>query len=136
MRVGKIRLYRIILFYCILGYLWITLSFFLHTNNHYSFCVIKRLIGYACPGCGTTRSMLALFSGDISKAFYFNPLGVFFGLALILFPLWMLYDFILKKESFLICYQWFESKLKKHISIFFILVLMILNWMWNIQKDI
>ena len=130
------RLYRNMIFLCCLGYLWITLSFLMEDHHTSSVCVIKHVTGYPCPGCGTTRSLTAFFSADISKAMYFNPLGIVFGLVILIFPPWILYDLIQKKQSFMTAYHRLESKLKKPILILFILVLMILNWIWNLQKDI
>lgn len=35
-------------------------------------CAFNYLTGYLCPGCGSTRMLKALLSGDIIKAFYYN----------------------------------------------------------------
>jgi hypothetical protein len=40
-----------------------------------SFCPFKVLTGLPCPGCGLTRSSVALLHGDLSTAVYFHPLG-------------------------------------------------------------
>ncbi len=37
-------------------------------------CVFRRVTGLPCPSCGMTRSYLALFSGDIGRAFFMHPL--------------------------------------------------------------
>ncbi len=37
-------------------------------------CIINRLTGLYCPGCGNTRAATALFHLDIKKAFQCNPL--------------------------------------------------------------
>lgn len=37
-------------------------------------CVFRRITGLPCPSCGMTRAYLALFSGDIGKAFFMHPL--------------------------------------------------------------
>lgn len=37
-------------------------------------CPIKSILGFPCPGCGTTRSYLALLKMDLNEAFYYNPL--------------------------------------------------------------
>lgn len=46
-------------------------------------CLLKRFSGWDCPGCGLTRSFMALPKGHIGEAFHFNwagPIlyGVFF----------------------------------------------------------
>lgn len=43
--------------------------FFLKTG-----CPIKSILGFPCPGCGITRSYLALLKMDLNEAFYYNPL--------------------------------------------------------------
>jgi len=57
-------------------------------------CPLFSTTGFACPGCGMTRGMHALFQGDFIKALDFNaliPLFVlaftYFGIAMILITL-------------------------------------------------
>jgi hypothetical protein len=38
-------------------------------------CVFARLFHTPCPGCGSTRAVLALLSGDLHGVFLYNPLG-------------------------------------------------------------
>lgn len=38
-------------------------------------CAFAQTTGHPCPGCGTTRSALALLHGDVLGAFRWNPLG-------------------------------------------------------------
>ncbi len=40
-------------------------------------CMSHRLFGFPCPGCGLTRSTLAMVRGDLPAAFAFNPAGPF-----------------------------------------------------------
>lgn len=37
-------------------------------------CMIKQIIGYPCPGCGLTRSVISLLKLDFAKSFYYQPL--------------------------------------------------------------
>jgi len=39
-------------------------------------CYLKATLGIPCPGCGLTRSYLALFKGDFYGAFYYHPLFI------------------------------------------------------------
>ena len=36
-------------------------------------CAIHTLTGLYCPGCGTTRMLHLLLTGDIARAFFMNP---------------------------------------------------------------
>jgi hypothetical protein len=40
-------------------------------------CGFARLFHTPCPGCGSTRAMLALFEGDVHGMLRFNPLAPF-----------------------------------------------------------
>lgn len=63
---------------------WILLVFFIllffvlrGLSNRYAFfsmpCVYYELLGMYCPGCGGTRSMLALLSGNLGKSILYHP---------------------------------------------------------------
>jgi hypothetical protein len=40
-----------------------------------SFCPLKRLTGFPCPTCGSTRAFLSLARGNFATAWTFNPLA-------------------------------------------------------------
>lgn len=40
-----------------------------------AWCVLKRLSGMSCPGCGLTRSFCAMARGDVAAAFGFHLAG-------------------------------------------------------------
>lgn len=40
-------------------------------------CMLHRLTGWHCPGCGATRALHALLHGDLPQALAFNPVFVF-----------------------------------------------------------
>jgi len=40
-------------------------------------CPFRRFVGLPCPGCGSTRAVLALLQGDVAAALALNPLAVF-----------------------------------------------------------
>lgn len=52
-------------------------------------CPIYRVTGILCPTCGVTRAWLALFRGDVGKAFQYHAL----------FPLIPLFLFLLSHRS-------------------------------------
>ena len=44
------------------------------TSAIYPRCMFNGFTGWLCPGCGGTRALHALTSGDIARAFLLNPL--------------------------------------------------------------
>lgn len=40
-------------------------------------CLILRLTGWYCPGCGGTRAFLALLKGDIPASLYYHPVVLY-----------------------------------------------------------
>jgi hypothetical protein len=41
-------------------------------------CPFRLVTGFPCPGCGTTRAVAAFLDGRLSDSIEFNPLGVTF----------------------------------------------------------
>ena len=39
-------------------------------------CPFRKITGFTCPGCGSTRAMHRLIHGDVIAAFQFNPLFI------------------------------------------------------------
>lgn len=39
-------------------------------------CLVKKVIGHSCPGCGMTRSIVSFFHGNFKDAFFYNKLIV------------------------------------------------------------
>jgi hypothetical protein len=46
-------------------------------------CTMRRLLGIDCPGCGLTRSFVALAHGDFVAAWRWNPAGLLWFAALL-----------------------------------------------------
>jgi hypothetical protein len=50
-------------------------------------CYARRWLGIECPGCGLTRSMIAIMHGQLTAAWKFNPAGLLvFGIVLFQLP--------------------------------------------------
>jgi hypothetical protein len=45
------------------------------------FCLMKKVLGIPCPGCGISHSVMAAFRFDLAKAWFANPAGI--GVALL-----------------------------------------------------
>jgi hypothetical protein len=137
MGISRKRLYLLILLFCAMGYSWLIM----HMDVRWSgmvgpICVFKKATGIPCPSCGATRSMLAFIHGNFVQGFLWNPLGFFLLIALIIFPFWLLYDLALRKNSFHGFYATVEkSIIQKHVA-WPLVVLMLLNWCWNIYKGV
>ena len=44
------------------------------------FCLMKKILGIPCPGCGISHSVMSAFRFDLAKAWFANPAGI--GIAL------------------------------------------------------
>ena len=40
------------------------------------FCLLKKVLGIPCPGCGISHSLMSAFRFDLAKAWFFNPAGI------------------------------------------------------------
>jgi hypothetical protein len=100
-------------------------------------CLFKNVTGFACPSCGITRSLLTLIEGNLVEAFQINPLGILAMLLLLVIPGWILIDFSLNKTSLLTVYKRCEELIRTKKLIYVPLILLItINWIWNITKDL
>lgn len=93
-------------------------------------CPFRAVTGYPCPGCGGVRSATALLDGNISEAFRYNPLSPFVVLFLAISVIWLFYDIVKGKKSYLkiFSYKWSLT------ATVIVLSLIIINWIWLIFK--
>jgi hypothetical protein len=134
---SKNNLYLFVFILTGIGYTWIFFNiYFNKLNSSLTVCVLKSTTGIPCPSCGATRSLGSIIDLNLYSAFIINPLGYVIAVCLVLFPLWILFDLIFRKESFFLFYVFFiKTILSRKISIFLI-VLILFNWIWNIFKGI
>ncbi|HWR93793.1 MAG TPA: DUF2752 domain-containing protein [Flavobacterium sp.] len=132
----KRKLYSLLLILCTVGYLYLIYNSFFLKKFIITPCIFKNVTGYACPSCGTTRSVNLFLQGEIIQSFLINPLGIIVALMMIVFPLWILWDIILKKDSFFKMFQKAEKIIQKPWLAIVLIVLIILNWVWNIKKQL
>lgn len=134
--IQKSKLYGIVCVLSLTGYAWVYMNYFyLQASDHtITTCMIKSTTGIPCPSCGTTRSVMTIFHGDFAQGFLINPLGYLMIVIAIIFPFWILIDILFKKSGFHAFYLKTEKLLlKKWLSIPLILLVLI-NWIWNIHK--
>lgn len=138
MESARKRLYTYIICCLVAAYIWLAFSAFnISNNNHESTgCLIKKATGFPCPSCGTTRSVFAVFEGDLIHAALINPLGILAALCLVVFPVWLSFDIYYKKDSFYLFYKKIETRIRKPIFLILVTVAMLSNWAWNIMKDL
>ena len=98
--------------------------------------MIKRITNIPCPSCGSTRSVSSLLHGDFAGAIYWNPLGLVVLAIMIFLPIWLAVDLILKKDSLLQSYKSTEKILRKKTVAIPLIILVIINWIWNIYKNV
>lgn len=132
------KLYAILLAACAAGYSWLIFTWFRQVSHlsEPGICLFKQVTTIPCPSCGSTRSVLSLLKGDLAGAFYWNPFGVLLISVLLIAPFWILYDLASQKESLLTAYVKAERFLRlKWVAIPAILIV-ITNWIWNINKGL
>jgi hypothetical protein len=135
---NRSKLYLFLSIACIAGYAWIAylLSKASSLSEQPRVCLFKHFTGIPCPSCGSTRSILCLAHGDFLGAMMWNPFGFILSIILITFPLWILFDIILKKESLLKFYRNAEKILKNKLVAVPAILLVLINWIWNIYKGL
>lgn len=129
-------LYALLLMSCIAGYAYLLYSFNSADAGHGTLCLFKNITGVACPSCGSTRAVIALFQGRVSDAIYYNPIGLLIASVMLISPLWITRDLLRKQESLYARYRQLE-KLLAQPSVYVPAILLILfNWAWNILKGL
>lgn len=131
-------LYSILSLSCIMGYMWIYFGLKVHSSeiNAMGVCFFKHATQLPCPSCGSTRSVLAILNGNFFDAIHINPLGFVIASILLLSPLWILFDLSTKKETLLKLYCKLENLLKHPKIAVPLVLLIIINWIWNIKKGL
>ena len=132
----KNKLYLIVLIACFSGYLYLLFTTNYSEDGQISVCMIKNATGYPCPSCGTTRAVQAIYKGDLIGSVAFNPLGIIVSLALLILPFWIGFDLATKKQTFYVAYNKMEAILKQKKIAIPLIILVVLNWIWNIYKEL
>jgi hypothetical protein len=138
MLLNRDKLYSILLIACVAGYIWLYLSITSNVteNTSVEVCLIKHATNIPCPSCGSTRSVISLTKGNFVEAFDSNPIGYIVALIMLIAPIWIIVDIILRSNTLFVCYQKIENELKKPKLAIPLILLVIINWIWNITKGI
>jgi Protein of unknown function (DUF2752) len=123
---------------CTAGYAWIGVQLYKDrfTDTPIETCLVKHVMGIPCPSCGSTRSVLSILQGDFWNAIWWNPFGFLIAIILIVVPVWLIIDYRSNGSSLFAFYLQAEAFLqRKYVAAFAILVV-IVNWIWNINKGL
>jgi len=133
----KRRLYTILGIACAIGYSWLFFaSRLLQDSSGFHLCFFKNAFGIPCPTCGSTRAVLLLTRGDLIGSVLLNPIGIVLATIMIVVPLWLVYDFLTKKETLLLAYHEMERTVRINWVAAVLITLVIANWIWNFYKPL
>ena len=130
------KLYSLLLIACLAGFIYLFYTFHKSENDMFRVCIIKNATGFPCPSCGTTRAFALLLKGQLIESVLVNPFGILVAIIMIIFPIWVLMDVVLKNETFLKVYKKSEVIIRKPWLAIVLLFLVLLNWIWNINKHL
>ena len=133
---SKDRIYFLLSGLIVVGYTWIIVNSIFLQGAKQIVCPIKMSTGIPCPSCGSTRSVLLLIEGDLLSALHSNPFGLLIFTVLLIGPFCILYDYFLKKDTLWICYNKVERILKNKKIALPLILLVIINWIRNIIKEL
>lgn len=131
------NLYIFLLIACLAGYIWLFYNLkSAAPGETVGVCLFKNVTGVPCPSCGSSRSTLEILSGNLKNALIINPFGYIILSGLIILPLWIGSDIILRTNTFYRFYLKTENYLKIPSIAVIIIILVIGNWFWNITKGL
>jgi len=139
MTLNRNRLYLIIFIACAAGYVWLAMNWLyppVYYSKETSICLLKHFTNIPCPSCGSTRSLLSILNGNFLNGFFLNPLGYLLLAIMMATPVWILYDLINKSQSLLTFYKKSEQFLSQKKVAIPAILLVLMNWAWNIYKGI
>jgi hypothetical protein len=119
-----------------LGIILILISgyFFLYNFSDsiegHTVCLFKNVTGVPCPACGSTRATIQLLHGEFLNSFLINPFGILTTILIAVSVFWMIIDIVTNKDSF---FQFLRKDWDNRIK-FFALLIVLVNWIWNIEK--
>jgi hypothetical protein len=133
------KLYIILITACAAGYIWLGFNLTLHSGESgltAEVCLIKHTTNIPCPSCGSTRSILALLHGDFMDSLFWNPLGLIVMLIMVIVPVLIIHDLLFRKDVLPKLYAKTEATFRKRKFAIPALVLILINWIWNIFKGL
>ena len=130
-------------FYFFFGMIWILGIGYLFIQSYKSifsseigFCIFKKITSFPCPSCGSTRSVLEILNYNFREAFFLNPFGYIIFSFLVFFPFVFLIDILFHKNYFQQFYFQLEKIIKQKRVYIILIIIVFLNWIWNINKQL
>jgi hypothetical protein len=117
------------------GYLWLYHAASTPESDT-TVCLFKNITTLPCPSCGATRSVICVLNGNIEEALFINPLGILILLIMVVSPFWIVFDLLTGRITLYHFYCKIEQFLRKPIVAVPLIVLVIVNWLWNISKGL
>ena len=138
MTLARNKLYSILFIACLAGYIWLYFSITKNNADNISaeVCLIKYVAKIPCPSCGSTRSVISLSKGDFIGALNLNPIGYLVAIIMLIAPIWIIADTIKRTKTLFDFYLKIETYLKRPKIAIPLILLVIINWIWNITKGI
>jgi hypothetical protein len=136
MEMKRNKLYIFLLISIAFGYAWLVFSNVTFLKEKHIGCLFKKVTTYPCPSCGTTRSVQLVFNGEFFSSLLLNPFGILVATIMLVVPFWIGIDLIKKSDSFFKFYKASERFISKKPIAILLFLLVILNWYWNIKKNI
>jgi hypothetical protein len=138
MYLSRNKLYSIMFTACIAGYIWLYFGLSNENAEHKQIevCLIKHFTNIPCPSCGATRSIILLTKGNFIQSLNLNPMGVIVAIIMLFSPMWIIADITTRRKTLFDFYQRIETFLKRPQYTIPLVLLVIINWIWNITKGI
>lgn len=130
---SRSRLYMLIAGIAFLSYTWVVLNL---NSIALNICFFKHFTSLACPACGTTQSVLSILEGNFHLALMTNPMGLLAFLLLIVTPIWLLVDLLTGKATLHSFYINTEKRIKNKYLFVPLIFFTLMNWAWNIMKNL
>jgi len=77
-----------------------------------------------------------LFQGDFLNSVLLNPFGLIVAVIMLVSPLWIAFDLLTKKQTFYDFYIHSENTIRTRKTAIALIILVLLNWIWNIYKQL
>ncbi len=130
------KLYSILILACSFGLIYLLINTVTKQNETIRVCFIKSVTGIPCPSCGSTRAIQLIFQNKWIDSLAMNPFGIVVAVLMIVIPTWIFFDVVFKKETFFKWYKKMEVIIRKPWLATILILVVLLNWIWNIYKNL